>query len=215
MLAVQEQMKSLTQSHLHTRSPPAPVHSPRAPRAPAHAAAAAARRRQPQAMSFEEKRWLSEQISALDTEPLITVVKIIHEAHPLVQGNDSSAPDVIEIDIDSLDVAALKKLMTFVKKTTGQSPPSRRGKNSTKRSSIYQSEDPSPAVTHLPQASPTTLASTIPSANPVSDDIGVGVAPTSQISEMHDDASSGSDTDSATTESDDDEDNLRSSTNCT
>jgi hypothetical protein len=201
MLAVQEQMRSLTQSALHPVATPVHHAAPRATPPPT----AAHRKRQQPTMSFEEKRWLSEQISLLDTEPLIHVVKIINDSHPLVHNPDASAPDVIEIDIESLDITALRKLMNFVKKTTGKSPPS--SKKSTKASAKAVAEATAPAASPpRPEAEqPAADPSAVPAPTAaLTDDIDIGMSMPAQ-EHPDDHGSSSSDTDSTTTESDDDQ----------
>lgn len=92
-------------------------------------------------MSFEEKRRLSVQINNLSSEKLMKVVQIIHESNPKVA--QSSAPDVIEIDIDALDTSTLRHLERVVR----QSQPRQR---STSTSSA--SANASPAPSRLAQA---------------------------------------------------------------
>jgi uncharacterized coiled-coil protein SlyX len=64
-------------------------------------------------MTFEEKRRLSMSINALPSERLGKVVQIIHERNPKLA--QSSAPDVIEIDIDALDTSTLRHLERYVR----------------------------------------------------------------------------------------------------
>jgi Bromodomain extra-terminal - transcription regulation len=64
-------------------------------------------------MNFEEKRRLSLAINALPSEKLGRVVQIIHERNPKLA--QSSAPDVIEIDIDALDTPTLRHLEKYVR----------------------------------------------------------------------------------------------------
>lgn len=75
-------------------------------------------------MSFEEKRRLSVQINNLSSEKLGKVVQIIHESNPKLA--QSSAPDVIEIDIDALDTSTLRHLERVVR----QSQPRQRSTSS-------------------------------------------------------------------------------------
>lgn len=64
-------------------------------------------------MTFEEKRRLSMSINALPSERLGKVVQIIHERNPKLA--QTSAPDVIEIDIDALDTSTLRHLEKYVR----------------------------------------------------------------------------------------------------
>lgn len=89
-------------------------------------------------MSFEEKRRLSVQINNLSSEKLMKVVQIIHESNPKVA--QSSAPDVIEIDIDALDTSTLRHLERVVR----QSQPRQRSTSSASATS--------PAPNRLAQA---------------------------------------------------------------
>lgn len=88
-------------------------------------------------MSFEEKRRLSIQINSLSSEKLGKVVQIIHESNPKLA--QSSAPDVIEIDIDALDTSTLRHLERVVR----QSQPRQRSTSSA---------NASPAPSKLAQA---------------------------------------------------------------
>lgn len=88
-------------------------------------------------MNFEEKRRLSVQINNLSSEKLMKVVQIIHESNPKVA--QSSAPDVIEIDIDALDTSTLRHLERVVR----QSQPRQRSTSSASAS---------PAPSRLAQA---------------------------------------------------------------
>mmetsp|Transcript_14412 Transcript_14412/g.18883 ORF Transcript_14412/g.18883 Transcript_14412/m.18883 type:complete len:946 (-) Transcript_14412:444-3281(-) len=66
------------------------------------------------AMTFHEKRALSENINKLAPEKLARVVQIIQESIPL---EERSEDDEIEIDIDSLDQATLRRLEVYVKQS--------------------------------------------------------------------------------------------------
>lgn len=64
-------------------------------------------------MNFDEKRRLSVSINSLPGEKLGKVVQIINERNPKLA--QSPAPDVIEIDIDTLDNATLRHLERYVR----------------------------------------------------------------------------------------------------
>jgi bromodomain-containing protein 2 len=89
-------------------------------------------------MTFDEKRRLSLSINALPSEKLGKVVQIIHERNPKLA--QSSAPDVIEIDIDALDTSTLRHLEKYVR--TSQQPRQRSTSNA----------NASPAPNRLAQA---------------------------------------------------------------
>jgi len=73
-------------------------------------------------MTHEEKVLLSQHIHALPTRKLGPVVGIIQEAMQLA-GEDQ--PDEIEIDIDSLDPATLRKLEAYVRQVHHSKPKSK------------------------------------------------------------------------------------------
>lgn len=229
MLAVQQQMANLAAQGAAMHLPSTAAESPRPVASRPPSTGGAARRRAPPAMNFEEKRWLSDQITMLEHEPLVTVVQIIHESHPFAQNADGTAPDIIEIDIDSLDANALRKLMVYVKKVTGNQPPSR-------RKPATPAKRASPSTSPLPVSPPSSLttepiseiavSTSDPTSQPLGDSTTTAAAidtsetPSSNVStftpspapvdpaapvEDDDDASYSSETDSSTSDDDDDD----------
>jgi len=79
------------------------------------------------AMSFHEKRALSENINRLPPDKLTRVVQIIQESVPL---GERTEEEEIEIDIDSLDPPTLRKLEIYVKESLRSKKISKRGRPS-------------------------------------------------------------------------------------
>jgi hypothetical protein len=78
----------------------------------------------PRAMSYEEKRRLTEAINALEEEHLSRVVGIIQEHSTLVEGANE---EEIEIDLEILDDATLRELQKFVSTINNKKSNSRKG----------------------------------------------------------------------------------------
>lgn len=87
-------------------------------------------------MSFEEKANLSTAINTLEPNHLGKVVQIIQAAMPHLAKN---SPDEIEIDIDSLDAATLRKLETFVKSVNKPAPAPKGGRKGAKKDKLSES----------------------------------------------------------------------------
>ncbi|KAI0048423.1 Bromodomain-containing protein, partial [Auriscalpium vulgare] len=75
------------------------------------------------ALSFEQKKDLSEAISALDVTKLERVIQIIHEGVPEIRDSQEE----IELEIDTLPSAVLTKLYNFVIRPLRQ-PPAKRSR---------------------------------------------------------------------------------------
>jgi hypothetical protein len=65
-----------------------------------------------QQLSFEEKKNLIAEISRLPANKMVEVVEIIRQVIPADSGKEDS--DEIEIPLDELDTATLRKLQKFV-----------------------------------------------------------------------------------------------------
>lgn len=64
------------------------------------------------AMTFDEKRKLSEDVGILESDHLVRVLEIIQECMPNLNSNGES--DVIELDIEALDVRTLRTLQAYI-----------------------------------------------------------------------------------------------------